>query len=189
MDDLGAPLALGFRLPRNGALHLLRDVDLLHFHLGYFNTPGFRILVKDRLQFSVDLFAFGEDFVEFELSDDAAQSGLRLLRSGIEVILHLRKGEVCVYHAEIAHRVYFDGDIVSRDDVLRGHIKRFDTQRDAIQSFDGPEDEAQSRRLCFRDHASEPQNDSAFPFLDHVKRVPEPDQEDDYGNEWPSETE
>src|ERR1700757_1055840 len=39
MNDLSAPLAFGFGLASNGPLHLLRNINLLHFHLGNLNTP------------------------------------------------------------------------------------------------------------------------------------------------------
>ena len=102
VNHLGAALAFRLRLPADGALHLLRDIDLLDFHLRYLNTPGLGILVKDHLQLAVYLFALGEDLVELKLPDDAAQRGLRLLRSGVEIILHLRKREIRVHHAEIS---------------------------------------------------------------------------------------
>src|SRR5579859_5949 len=189
VNDLSAPLALRFGLARNGPLHLFRNIDLLHFHLSYLNTPRLRILVKDQLQLGVNLFAFGEDFVEFELADDAAQSGLRLLRSGVEIVLHLGKRQVCIHNAEVANRVYFNGNVIAGNDVLRRHVESFNAQRDAIKSLDGPEDQAQSGRLRFGHHASQTQNHSALPFLDDVERVPEPNQEDDYDNERAGEAE
>ncbi len=123
------------------------------------------------------------------MAHNAANRRLRFLRCGVEVVLHLRKRQVRVHHAEIAHRVYFDGDVIARDDVLRGHVKSFDAQRDAIESLDRPENQAQPGRLGVGQHASETQNDSTLPLLDDVERVPEPDQEDDYGNERPREAE
>ena len=82
-DDLGAALALRLGLPGDGALHILRDIYLLHLNLGYLDTPRLGILVKDLLQLGVNLFALRKDGVQFELSDQAAQRGLRQLRSSI----------------------------------------------------------------------------------------------------------
>ena len=128
VDDFRPALAFGFGLTRDGALHLLGNIHLLDFNLRDFNTPGLGILVKDHLQLAVNFFAFGENLVELELADYAAQSGLRFLRSGVKIVLHLRKSEVGVDHAEIADRVHLHRDVIARDDVLRGDIERFDAQ-------------------------------------------------------------
>src|SRR5207245_10740194 len=153
----------------------LREVYVLHFHLGYLNTPWLGVVVKDDLRRGVYLFAFGEDFVELKLAHNVADRRLRFLRCGVEVVLHLRKREVRVHHAEIAHRVYFDGNVIARDDVLRGHVKSFDAQRDAIESLDRPENQAQPGRLGVGQHASETQHDSTLPLLADEDRAPEPD--------------
>src|SRR5215470_5087936 len=104
VNDFRAALALRLRLAGDGALHLLRNIDLLDLYLRYLDTPRLRILVKDYLQLRVYLFALGEDLVQFELAQHAAQIGLRKLGSGIQVVLHLRYGEIRVHHAVVTHR-------------------------------------------------------------------------------------
>src|ERR1700758_557427 len=126
MNNFRAALALRLRLLGDGPLHILRDIDLFDLNLRYLDTPRLRILVKDLLQLGVNLFALGEDGVQFELAYQAAQSGLRELRSCVQVVLHLRKGEIRVDYAEVADRVYFYGDVVASDYILRRHIECFD---------------------------------------------------------------
>ena len=58
MDDFRTPFPLGFRLPRDGALHFLRQVHVFHFYGGDLDAPGFRLLIDDPLELGVDLFSF-----------------------------------------------------------------------------------------------------------------------------------
>ena len=60
MDDLGAPLAFGLGLARDGADHLLGQIHLLHFHHGHLHAPRRGVLVQDGLQPHVELFALAE---------------------------------------------------------------------------------------------------------------------------------
>src|ERR1700683_185476 len=59
VNHFGAAFAFGFRLFGDGALHGLRNIDLLDLNFGYLDTPRLRILVKNDLQFGVYLFALG----------------------------------------------------------------------------------------------------------------------------------
>ncbi len=61
VNNLSAALAFRFRLAGDGALHILRNIDLLDLNLRYLDTPRLGILVKDLLQFGVNLFALGEN--------------------------------------------------------------------------------------------------------------------------------
>ena len=56
--------AVRFRLPADGALHLLRNIDLFDFDLGDLDSPGLRVLVQNHLQFAIYFFSLGEDFVK-----------------------------------------------------------------------------------------------------------------------------
>ena len=58
VDYFGAPLALGLRLPRHGALHLVRQVDMLDLDVGDLDPPGIGLPVEDLLQIPVDLSRF-----------------------------------------------------------------------------------------------------------------------------------
>jgi len=46
--------------------------------------------VQNDLQLGVDFVALGENFVEFELADHAADGGLGELGGSVLIILHLR---------------------------------------------------------------------------------------------------
>ena len=102
MNHLSAALAFGFGLLGNGALHLLRNIHLFHFNFADFDAPRLGVLIQNNLQLGVDFVALREDFIEFELADNAAQGGLGKLRSRVLIILHLRKRQVGVDDAEIS---------------------------------------------------------------------------------------
>jgi hypothetical protein len=80
------------------------------------------------LELGVNLFALRQDGVQLELADEAAERGLSELRGGVQVVLHLRKREIRVHHAEITDRVHLYGHVVARDDVLRRNVERLDSQ-------------------------------------------------------------
>src|SRR5438270_698069 len=188
VNDFRAALALGFRLPGDGALHLFGNVDLLDFYFGDFDAPGFGVLVQDYLELGVHFFALGEDFVQFKLADDAAQRGLRELRGGVLIVLHLRERRVGVDDAEITHGVHFDGDVVAGDDILRRNVERFKPKADAVQRFDRPHHQPYARSLGFRQQSAQPQHHAALPLFNDVNRIPEPDQHDSDDDRHPHES-
>jgi len=63
-----------------------------------------------------------------------------------------------------------------RDDVLRRNVQGFDAQRHAIQRFDRPKNQVESRAFCLGQQSPQAEHDAAFPLLDDVQRIPEPDQ-------------
>ena len=69
---------------------------------------------------------------------------------------------------------------------MRRHVERFDAHGDAIELIDGRENELQACALRLGYQAAETEDYAAFPFLDDVDAVPEPDQEDadDYRNTY-----
>ena len=89
MDDLGALLALGLGLPRHGALHLLRQVDVLDLDHRHLDAPGIGVRVDDLLQRGVELLALRQQLVELRLAEHGAQRRLRQLRGRVQVVLDL----------------------------------------------------------------------------------------------------
>src|ERR1700687_450893 len=176
VDNFCAALAFGFGLAGDGALHLLGDVDLLHFHFADFNAPRLGFRVENDLQLGVDFVALGEDFVELELADDAADGGLRELGGSVLVVLHLREREIGVDDAEITAGVHSHGDVVARDDVLRRDVQRFDAHAHARERFDGPEDEVEAGAFRLRHHTAEAEDHAALPLFDNVEGIPEQDE-------------
>src|SRR5260370_27127940 len=174
VNDLCTAFAFRFRLLGDGALHLLGDVDLFHLDFGNLNAPRFGVGVEYDLKFGVDFIALRKNFIEFELSDDAANGGLRELRGRIRVVLHLRKRAVSVDHAEVANGVDLHRDLVARDDVLRRNFEGLNSHVDVVESLDGPENQVYTGGLCFRNQASEPKDHAAFPFFNDVDGIPEP---------------
>jgi hypothetical protein len=67
MDDLGAPLALGFSLFGHGALHLLWQIHLLYLDQTHLDPPGVGLLVQNFLQFNVQGFAAAQEIVKLDL--------------------------------------------------------------------------------------------------------------------------
>src|ERR1700687_1575944 len=188
MNKLCAAFAFGFRLPCDGALHLLGDVDLFHLDFGNLNAPRLRVRVEYDLELGVDLIALREYFIKFELSDDASNGGLRELRSRIGVVLHLRKRLIGVDHAEVANRIDLHRDVVARDDVLRRNVERLNPHVDPIQRFNRPKNQIYARALCLGYQPAEPKYHAALPFLDDIDRIPEPDQQQANDQRHPDKT-
>src|SRR6267378_148161 len=64
VDHLGAPLALGLGLARNGAHHRLVQVDVLDLDVGDLDAPGVGLRVEDSLDVEIELLALGQQLVE-----------------------------------------------------------------------------------------------------------------------------
>src|SRR5437879_12462397 len=63
VDHLGAPLALGFGLARNGAHHRLVQVDVLDLDVGDLDAPGVGLRVEDSLDVEIELLEIGRAHV------------------------------------------------------------------------------------------------------------------------------
>src|SRR5258708_22754339 len=112
------------------------------------NAPRFRVCVEYELELGVDLIALREYFIKFELPDDAADGGLRQLRSRIGVVLHLRKRLIGVDHAKVANGIDFHRDVVARDDVLRRNVERLNPHVDTVECFNRPKNKIYAGALC-----------------------------------------
>ena len=49
IDDFSPPLALGFCLLCQRALHFLRQIDIFDLYIGNFNSPRLGLLINDPL--------------------------------------------------------------------------------------------------------------------------------------------
>ena len=85
----------------------------------------------------VDLLPLREEFVEFGLPADRPQRRLGELGRRVEVVLHADDRPVRVDDAEIENGAHLDGDVVPRDDVLRGNVHRHDAQVHPDHLVDG----------------------------------------------------
>src|SRR4029077_8348491 len=177
VNNFRPAFTLGLRLLGDGALHILRNIDLFDLNLRYLDTPRLGILVKDLLQLGINLFALRQDGVQLELTDQATKSRLGQLRCGIQVILDLRERQVGIHNAEVAYRVHFYRDVVTRDHVLRRDVERFNSQRDACELVDRVQNKLQARALRLRQHSSQAQDHAALPFLNDIHGIEQPDQE------------
>jgi hypothetical protein len=74
---------LRFRLPRNRALHLLREIDVLHLDRRHLDAPGVGAAIEDVLKLEIQPIPFGEEVVELRLAENAPESRLSELRSRV----------------------------------------------------------------------------------------------------------
>src|SRR5258705_502857 len=73
VDDLGAALALGLRLARDGALHLLGQVHVLDLDGRDLDPPRLGLAVDDLLERLVLLLALRQQLVELGLAQNRTQ--------------------------------------------------------------------------------------------------------------------
>src|SRR5207248_7417368 len=172
IDDLGTALAFRLGLLGNGALHLLRQVDLLDLDLGDLDAPRIGVGVEDRLDLLVDAIALGEQLVELCLAADAAQRGLRELGGREQEVLHVDERAIGIDHAEVNDGVDLDRDVVARDHVLRGNVERDDAQIHAHGALDDRNDEHEARPAR-RHQPAEAKHDDPLVLVDDVHRHPQ----------------
>ena len=92
VNDLGALLALGLGLPRHRALHVLRQIDVLHFDGRHLDPPGIGALIEDLLQLLIEVVPLRQQIIQIDLAQHAAQRRLRQLRRGVVVVLDFDDG-------------------------------------------------------------------------------------------------
>src|SRR5438270_48571 len=150
VDDLRAPLALGLRLTRHGALHAARDLDVLHLDDRDLDSPGPGRLVDDPLQDLVDLLALGEQLVERVLAEHRPQGRLRDLGRRDHVVLDLHDRALRVDDLEVRDRVHPHRHVVLGDDLLRRDVQRDRAEVDLHQLVDDrdlPDEPGAARRI------------------------------------------
>ena len=171
VDDLRALLAFGFGLPRHRALHVRRQIDVLHFDGRHLDAPRIRALIQDLLQVLVEPFALRQQVVELDLAEHAPQRGLGQLRRRVDVVLDFHDRPARIHDAEIEHRVHLDRDVVSRDDVLRRDIEHHRPQADPHDAIDRCEHEDDAGPFGLGQELAEPENDAALVFGQDLDRA------------------
>jgi hypothetical protein len=143
-----------------------------------------RLLVDDRLQAVVDLVALGQQLVEVDLAEHAAEGGLRDLRGRDEVVLHLDDGLGGVHHAEVGDGVDLHRHVVLGDDLLRRHVQGDGPQVHLHRLVDEGDQDEQAGSLD-PDQAAEAEHDAPLVLprdLDGREQEQQPDdQQDDHG--------
>ena len=81
-----ARIALSLRLSCHGMLHLLRQVDVLHFDICHLDAPFFSLAAQDHLQLLIDLLLCCEQFVQLGLPQDAAHRRVQPPQGGVTII-------------------------------------------------------------------------------------------------------
>jgi hypothetical protein len=183
VDDLGAGLALCLGLLGHGAEHGLGHVDLFDLDGDDFYAEGGGVAVDDGLNALVEGLAVGEELVEIDLAEDGAEGGLGELGGLVDVVCDLDDRFDGVDDAEGDDGVDLEGDVVAGDDVLRGDLHRFLTERDADDTVDGAEDEDNARACGVVTDASEPEDDGTLVFAEDLDAVEEVKNDDGDGDE------
>ena len=161
-NDLGSASTFRFRLGRDGALHLLRQVDLLDLDLRHFDTPHLGLFVEDRLKSSIQLGALREKVVQLHFAKHRAEAGLRGLLHGVPKVLDRDDCLVGVGDQKVDDRIHFERDVVARDDILCWDVPGDDAKRDLYELVDRPEDEHKPRTLFVLHRLAQPKDDAAF---------------------------
>src|SRR6266404_3153112 len=177
VDHLGAPLALGFGLARDGAHHRLVQVDVLDLDVGDLDAPGVGLRVEDSLDVEIELLALRQQLVELVLAQHRAQRGLRQLAGGLQEVDHLDDRVLRVDDAEIDHRVHLHRDVVARDHVLRRHVEHHGAQVDAHHLLDHRDDDDQPRPFHGLETA-EQEHHGALVLAQDLDRRSDQDQDD-----------
>src|SRR5471032_1430610 len=173
-DDFRAPLALRFGLPGHRALHLRRQVELLHFHGSDLDAPGLGVLIEDLLQLLVDLLPLREQVVEVELAQSRTQGRLRELGGRVEEVLHLDDGPLGIDDPEVDHRRDLQADVVAGDHVLRRHVARHRAQVDLHHPIDAGNDPIEAGALGLGE-AAQAKDDAGFILLDDAQSGDDPE--------------
>ena len=141
------------------------------------------MLVEDRLDARVEHVAVRQQLVELHLAEDRAERRLRELRRLVAVVEHLDHGAPRLDDAKEDDRVDLQRDVVARDDVLRRHLERLLSQRDAHHPVDGGEDQEDARTFCVRQQPSQSEDHAAFVLGQDLDRAEEVDDEDEKDDE------
>ncbi|MPN25258.1 hypothetical protein SDC9_172665 [bioreactor metagenome] len=147
MNHLGAALALGLGLPRDGPDHGFGQIDLLDLHVRNLDAPGVGLRIQRLLDVQVQRFTLCQHLVELMLAQYGAQHGLRELTGGLQIIDHLDHRLLRIHHAQIDHGIDLDRDVVARDHILRRDLQDHGAQIHPDHLLNGGNDEDQSRPL------------------------------------------
>ena len=131
IDNLGASLALSLGLARDGADHVLVEIDPLELDGGDLDPPPFGLLVENVLDVGIELVALGQHLVEVVLAQDPAQRGLGELARSRQVIADLDDRALGVDNAKIDDGADLDRDVIAGNHVLRRNFIDEDAQVDA----------------------------------------------------------
>jgi hypothetical protein len=169
-DHLGAALPLRLGLAGHGALHHLRDLDVLDLHDLRVDAPRFGLVGDGGRQVLVEIGPVGQEGVELGPADDRSQRGLGDLGRGDRVVLDLHHGFDGVHHPEQHHGVDPGRDVVARDHLLRRDGEGDHTKVDPDQPVETGEDE-QHPRAERAAEPSQPEYDRTLVFA-HDPQTP-----------------
>jgi len=137
------------------------------------------VTVDDGLDAEVELFAVGQEFVEIYFAEDGAESGLGKLRGLVDVVIDLDDGASGVDDAQGDDGIYFEGDVVAGDDVLRGDFHGLLTEGDADDLVEGAEDPDDARAFGGFFDASQPEDHASLVLFEDVQGVDDVEDDDD----------
>src|SRR3990172_6150463 len=145
MNDLGAFLALGFRLAGHDALERFRQDHIFDFDDVGFDTPRLSLTVNDLAQALVDLIAMCQQFIQVGLAQHTPQGCLRDLAGGFGIIPYFDDRIGGIHWLKKYHRVNLHGDVIAGDDLLRLDNQCFNTHVHFDHAVNERDDEVQAR--------------------------------------------
>jgi hypothetical protein len=138
---------------------------------------GIGLLVNDHLQLLIELLALGEQFVELDLAQHAAQRRLRNLRRRLQIIFDLGDRRFGRDYPEEDNRVHVHGDVVTSDHFLRGHVERHGPQVHFDHLIDDGDDEEEPRPFGPLE-PSEPKDHDSLILAHDLDRVEQEEHDD-----------
>ncbi len=183
VNDLGALLALGLGLPGHRALHVGRQIDVLHFDRRHLDAPRVGVLIENLLQLLVQPLALRQQIVELDLPEHAAQRRLRELRRRVDVVLDLDDRPPRIHHPEVEHRVDLDRHVVARDHVLRRHVEDHRPQADLHHAIDRREHQDHAGPLRLRQQLAEAEDHAALVLRQDLDRADDVDDQDEHDDQ------
>src|SRR5947209_16818980 len=182
MDDLGALFAFRFSLLGHGPQHRLGQVNLLHFHVGDLYAIRRGVLVENALDAGVQLVPVGQQFIQFNFTQDGAQSGLRELLRLVVVVGHLHHGLRSIEHAPVNNGIYLQRDVVAGDDVLGRDFERLLAHVDADDPVDGAKHQDHAGTFGVLEQAAQAEDHAAFVLAQDLNGTEDVENED-YDND------
>src|SRR5690606_26400956 len=148
------------------------DLDVRHL-----DAPVVGSLVQDALYISVELVAFRKHVIEFVLAEHGSQRRLRELAGSFEHVRYANNRLLGIDDSKVDDRVYLDGNVIPRDDVLRGHVEDDHPQVHFRHRLDYWEQQDQAGPLDTLETPEE-KHDTTLVLLQHLDGVVKQDHDD-----------
>ena len=122
VNHLGTPFPLCFGLFCNGTDHAFVDIDMFDLNVGDLDSPLIGLLIQDLLDVQIQTFAFGQQLIEFVLTEHRTKRCLCQLTSRFHVSLNIDNCSLRIHDTKVKYRVNFDRHIVPGNQILCGNV-------------------------------------------------------------------